>query len=151
MRRAPMAPFFSKQSVRRLEPILQRCLSKIHDRFDQAAVSKTPLDLRLLFNASTSDIITEYAFGNCWNNLDVSDMNQRFFEVMSRSPKMWHVASYLPWIMNFFVSIPEAVAVWLMPDMAVLIPHFAVRSRLSPIERKNKNANKQFAGPRNTN
>ena len=90
-------------------------------------MNRTPLDLKLLFHASTSDIITEYAFGNCWNNIDIPDLNERLFQVMSDSVKMWHISSYFPWIMGFFTSIPEKVAIWLAPDMEVLLPHFAVR------------------------
>jgi len=126
-RRAPVTPFFSKQSIRRLEPILQRCLGKILSRFEQHAINHTPLNLKILFDASTNDIITEYAFGNCWDNLEVPDLNERFFQIMSGSAKMWHISSYFPWIMDFLTSLPEKIAIWLAPDMEVLLPHFAVR------------------------
>jgi hypothetical protein len=124
--RASMSSFFSKQSIRRLEPILQRCLEKILARFELRAANHTPLDVRILFNASTSDIITEYSFGTCWNSLDVPDLNERFFKVMIDGAKIVHVSSHFPFVIQFLTSLPEKVAIWLAPDMEVLLPHFAV-------------------------
>ena len=126
-RRAPMSSFFSKQSIRRLEPILQRCLEKILARFELHAANHTPLDVRILFNASTSDIITGYSFGNCWNSLDVPDLNEWFFKVMVDGAKMVHVSSYFPFIIQLLTSLPEKVAIWLAPDMEVLTSTFCCK------------------------
>jgi hypothetical protein len=111
-------PSSLSKSIRRLEPILAR--------FELHAANHTPLDVRILFNASTSDIITEYSLGNCWNSLYVPDLNELFFKVTINVAKMVHVSSYFPFVIQFLMSLPEKVAIWLAPDMEVLLPHFAV-------------------------
>jgi hypothetical protein len=129
--RAPLNPFFSKQSIQRLEPFLQRCLLKAEMILRQHASSSVPITLNSLFNAMTNDIITEYSFGKCWDNLEQSDLNAQFFAVMSENTKMWHFSSYYPWIMANFESIPPSIIMWMLPAMKVLIPHFQVGIRSS--------------------
>ena len=78
-RRSALNPYFSKQSIRRLEPIIQRCLGKILGRLAQNAESGEPMRMNLLYSATTSDIISDYCFGESYNNLDMEDLNEPFF------------------------------------------------------------------------
>lgn len=80
--RASISHLLFKQNIRRLGQILQRCLDKMLTRFELYTSHQTPLDIRILFNASTNDMISECGFGNCWNSRDVPDRNERFFKVM---------------------------------------------------------------------
>jgi cytochrome P450 len=61
-RRAILSPFFSKQSIRRIEPILQDALLNIVDRLGKYVKSGVPMRTNLLFTAAASGVITEYAF-----------------------------------------------------------------------------------------
>jgi hypothetical protein len=58
-----MNPYFSKQSIQRLEPILQRTLKKVMGRLAQNAESGEPIGMQLLYAATTIDIISDYCFG----------------------------------------------------------------------------------------
>ena len=136
-RRAPVAPLFSKQNIRRLEPIVQRCLVKVLARFEEFRSSKLPLDIKILFSAATNDIITEYAFGNCWNCLDKTDLNEAFFKVTSDSAKMWHISSYLPSLIFIPRVLPMAVSMWLIPSMKIMLPLFLVSALHQNVFSKN--------------
>jgi hypothetical protein len=127
-RRAPVAHLFSKQNVRRLEPIVQRCLVKVLGRLEEFRSLGLPLNTKILFSAATNDIITEYAFGNCWNSLDKDNLNEPFFTVVTDSSKMWHVSSYLPSLIFIPRILPMAVSMWLIPSMKIMLPLFLVRT-----------------------
>ncbi|KAK4452860.1 cytochrome P450 CYP542B3 [Podospora aff. communis PSN243] len=64
IRRAALNPFFSKQSVRSLQPVIEErvnaLLSRLHS--DGKAAEKKPIDILYPYSALTNDIINEYAF-----------------------------------------------------------------------------------------
>jgi len=123
-RRAPIAPLFSKQNIRRLEPIVRRCLVKVLGRLEGFRSSGLPLNIKILFSAATNDVITEYAFGNCWNSLYKEDLNEPFFTIVTESSKMWHVSSYLPSLIFIPRILPMTVSMWLIPSMKIMLPLF---------------------------
>ncbi|RDW56497.1 hypothetical protein BP5796_13138 [Coleophoma crateriformis] len=132
-RRAPMSSFFSKQSVNRLEPFIQEALGKTFLRFQQHATAGTPIRLRILFTAATSDIIKYYSFGKSRNSLDAADLEEPFYDAMT-SGKMVHVSSYIPWFTKIFTTLPSTVVIWLEPKMKHMLPFFMdLETRLKEI------------------
>jgi cytochrome P450 len=67
VRRGAMSRMFSKDSVRRLEPIMQTNLAKLFKRFQELKESGKPVNLLHVYSAFTNDLITEYAFGISYN------------------------------------------------------------------------------------
>ena len=67
IRRGAMSRMFSKDSVRRLEPIMQQNLEKLFSRLEEYKETEKPLSLLPLFSAFTNDLIAEYAFGISYN------------------------------------------------------------------------------------
>jgi len=76
-RRGAMANFFSKASVRNVEPIIQNSLKKLLSRMEDAGNSGEKMPLIYVFKAATSDIITKYAFGQSTNFMDLEDYNSK--------------------------------------------------------------------------
>jgi hypothetical protein len=95
-RRAILSPFFSKQSIRRIEPILQGALLNVLDRLGKYVKSGVPIRTNLLFTAAASDVITEYAFKRSLNNLEKCDLNEASFTTTADAPKTCRVVSYFP-------------------------------------------------------
>jgi hypothetical protein len=95
-RRAILSQFFSKQSIRRIEPILQGAPLDVLDRLGKYVKSGVPIRTNLLYNAAASDVITEYAFKRSWNNLEKCGLNEPFFTTMADAPKMCRIISYFP-------------------------------------------------------
>jgi hypothetical protein len=120
-RRAPLNPYFSKQSIRRLDPILQRTLTKVLRNLSTAAKSGKVMGMNLLWSATTSDIIYDYCFGESTNNLDREDLNEPFFSASTKNSRGYHFASHNPWFIPVLTSVPMAVMIFLLPRLEVFL------------------------------
>ena len=85
MRRRAMTKKFSKESVRRLEPIMTENLEKLFNRLERFGESGEPLDLLPMFGAFTNDLIFQYAYGEHSNWLEAPSFNRSFFKMVSVS------------------------------------------------------------------
>ncbi|KAK0112469.1 hypothetical protein ONS96_001706 [Cadophora gregata f. sp. sojae] len=121
VRRSVLNPFFSKQNVRRLEPVLQGCLRKVLGRLERQANTKEPIVTNLMYSAVTSDIISDYCFGESYNNLDKEDFNERFFSAFRESVKGYHFACWNPWLVPTMRALPQSLVVILMPQVDVFL------------------------------
>ncbi|OQV03992.1 Fungal specific transcription factor domain-containing protein isoform 1 [Cladophialophora immunda] len=83
MRRGAMNRYFSKESIRRLEPIINRNVEKLAQKLAEFKGSARSLNVNLPFGAFTSDIITEYCFGQSRDWLDKPGFNEKFIEMMA--------------------------------------------------------------------
>jgi hypothetical protein len=119
-------PFFSKQSVRRLEPILQRTLGKVLRNLAAAAKTGEPMEMNLLWSATTSDIIFDYCFGESTNNLDKEDLNEPFFTAYTEAGRGFHFACYNPWFVPMLKTVPMNIMVFLMPQIEVFLQRVQV-------------------------
>lgn len=88
MRRGAMNRYFSKESIRRLEPILKANFEKLLEKIAQYKGSPKALNVNLPYSAFTSDIITEYCFGQSHNWLDKPGFNEKFIEMMASVHEM---------------------------------------------------------------
>ena len=137
-RRSVMNPFFSKQNVRLLEPVLHRSLGKVLKRLAQSAGSGQPLRMNLLYSATTSDIISDYCFGKSFNNLDKDDLNEPYFSAFHEASRSYHVACFNPWLVPTIRALPQKVVVLFMPEVEVFlnllkVSPFLILRLVSPI------------------
>ena len=88
MRRGAMARMFSKDSVRRLEPIMQRNLAKLISRLLEYKDTGKDVNVLPVYSAFTNDLIAEYAFGENYGWLDKPGFNKDFFDVVSFSVEL---------------------------------------------------------------
>jgi cytochrome P450 len=107
MRRSPMNRFFSKEMVRRLEPILQEKLTKLLSKLRAYKGVGQPLNLNLPFSAFTNDVIAEYCFAKPYNYLDSPNFNDKFFEMMVTVHEMAPIAKQFPFIMPMMDAVPD--------------------------------------------
>lgn len=61
LRRSPVAPFFSKANVRKLDHVLHDTIGKLMGRFKEWEISGEPLNILNAYKAMTGDIVTTYA------------------------------------------------------------------------------------------
>ena len=85
-RRAAMSKMFSKESVRKLEPIMKGNLVTLQDRLERFQQSGEPISLLPMFGAFTNDTITQYAYGFNSNWLENEEFNAQFFHMVWRLP-----------------------------------------------------------------
>lgn len=82
-RRGAMSKMFSKESVRRLEPIMRKTWSKLFIRLNEFQHSGKEITLLPMFGAFTNDIISEYAYGFNLEWTQAPQFNEVFFHMAS--------------------------------------------------------------------
>ncbi|PYI02043.1 cytochrome P450 [Aspergillus sclerotiicarbonarius CBS 121057] len=95
-RRAALSPFFSKQSVRKLEGSLKGIMRKVARRLRERAAQGGIVNMNVLYASMTSDIVTGYALGESWGYLDMPDLNERAYRVISASCSTFHLNTFVP-------------------------------------------------------
>lgn len=126
-RRAALNPFFSKQSIRRVEPMIQRTLTKLLNRMEKWGRMGVPAPMKLAYKATTKDIIHAYAFGTTHDRefLDMEDLGINFFEIMEPS-RTALLGIYFGWLNPLMAKLPPALLVKLYPSMKKFIEYIIV-------------------------
>lgn len=109
-RRAPLSHFFSRRAVLDLEDIVQEKVAKLCRRIQKSLDSNKPANLRASTRAVSIDVITEYAFGDCWNHLDAEDYAAWFSEAVRDTGIMWWTFQQFPILMKPMQLVPENYA-----------------------------------------
>jgi hypothetical protein len=125
LRRSPIASFFSKTNVRKLDYILHSHVSKLRLRLKEYEASGEPFNIINAYKSLAGDVVTTYAFGQNNNYLDTPGFNAPFW-------KMFHDLSFggtandhFPWILPIVMSLP---------DWYVSRDHFSSNSEMSQEE-----------------
>jgi cytochrome P450 len=119
IRRGAVAPFFSRRSINALEPTLVEKVEKTCSRLQEFKDKKMPMDLRLLFSCMTTDIITDYAFPNCFDLLSTPDLAPDWRNVFTEGLRNFQWFKHFPSLWSVLRSIPDAMLVKMSPQMAV--------------------------------
>lgn len=119
-RRAALNPYFSKQSVRRLEPVVKVGLVKLLNRMSVHERTGEIFPLSLAYEALTCDIITNYAFGESTNYLDRDDYNISYFDAVASGFELTHLLLHFGWLGPLMNSLPIALTEKLFPGLASL-------------------------------
>jgi cytochrome P450 len=117
IKRGAMNPIFSRQKVLDVESIVQDKVEKVIRRLENS-VSKTSrladdsgVDLHHAFRAVSVDVISEFAFGSCYNFLDKSDTSAKFFEMARGIGPALYAFQQFPSLQRLALKIPP----WLAP------------------------------------
>ena len=74
MRRSALAPFFARQKIRDLEPMIQEKVDLLKTKLLDRAETGEILDLQRVYAALSLDIITQHALGESWEALERPDL-----------------------------------------------------------------------------
>ena len=121
LRRGALAPFFSRRSTLALEPMIRGKVEKTCSRLEEFKRSAQPVDLRLLFSCMTTDIITDYAFPQCFNLLDTVDLSPAWRNTFAEGLRNFQWFKHFPSLWKVLRSIPEDLLVKLSPEMKVTL------------------------------
>ncbi len=128
-RRAALNPYFSKQSIRRLEPHIHRVLAKALGRLAHHAETGAPINMNMLYSAITSDIISNYCFGPTEDNLDKDDLNEAWFRAFTEAGNGFHLSCFCPWITDGVKTLPVWIVLKIMPVAEIFIILLKARLR----------------------
>lgn len=123
MRRAAIAPFFSKQSVNRLEPMLSYMVEKLCTRIEEFRESGQPVPIRSLYMCLTTDVITLYALNRSWGHLDSPDLSPLWVQTIESVVKVGAIVKYFPWIQTIAEALPMDWIKAMDPGMWMLLDY----------------------------
>ncbi|CAF9937873.1 MAG: hypothetical protein HETSPECPRED_000688 [Heterodermia speciosa] len=119
MRRASLNSYFSKASIKRLEPMIKDITSKLLKRLDSASTSREVLTMRMVYKAVTSDVINSYAFGKSKHEIDMPDFNAPYQLGMEKLNDVIYVLMQLGWLFPLLDMLPDSLASWTVPSLVV--------------------------------
>lgn len=122
--RAPLNHFFSRRAVLDLEDIVQAKAKKLCDWVARdLAVETRPggerasVNLRAGTRAMAIDVLTEYAFNDCWNHLDKPDFASWWSDAVRGTGIMWMTFQQFPALVKPMQALPESLSRKMSPAM----------------------------------
>ena len=120
MRRAAVAPFFSKQKILSLEPMIQRNVEMFCERIQELKGTKNPLPIRIALEALTTDIITEYCLAKSYHNLS-KPWDYKYHDMITNLGAIGYLGRQLPFFHDIFAALPSWLVLNLYPGMSMWI------------------------------
>ncbi|KAI2981999.1 hypothetical protein CBS147344_9070 [Aspergillus niger] len=106
VKRSALNPFFSRKKVLELEDIVQDKADKLVRRMRESFSSTGCIDLHHAFRAISVDVISYYAFGNCYGFLGKKNFGAEFFEMIRGfGPAFWFFQQF-PAIQGLSLGTP---------------------------------------------
>jgi hypothetical protein len=95
---------FSKRAIVNFQPVIHQKLEILCKHLAKYKESGAVLNILDAWGAFTGDIITEYAFGISYDNLDLPGFRGSFHEAILAMGEFGHLAAMFPWIhsVSFF-------------------------------------------------
>ena len=90
-RRGAISGFFSKASVRRLQPVIQALVDKLCDKLQEKSEAGEIVNMVYAYSALTQDVITEYCFSNCRNVLEMEDFSPMYYDLVQKPSELSHL------------------------------------------------------------
>ncbi|TVY18026.1 Cytochrome P450 monooxygenase sdnE [Lachnellula arida] len=107
VRRGALSAFFSPGALRKLEPLIQECISRLIAVFRQYQKTGETIEMKPAFGAMTSDIIAEYCFGNTENYIEAPGFNAHVIESVEALTDRVHITVQAQWLPKFLDRLPE--------------------------------------------
>jgi Cytochrome P450 len=130
IRRGALNPFFSKQAVSRLEPVIRELIDKMCARFEKCRDSGEPVETGQAYAALTTDIITRYAFRTSYGCIDDPNWKWDWPKAMNDGTKSCHLNKQFPFVFPAMKATPEWIIQRVDPAVMNIINFQKVRSRL---------------------
>jgi hypothetical protein len=91
---------FSKRSILDFQSVIREKLEILCDKIAKYAEGDEEqiLCLNYAWSAWAGDLITEYAFGFCYNHLESPGFQESFHEAYMETTAFGHVAVQFPWV-----------------------------------------------------
>lgn len=97
LRRIPVAKFFSRGMIARLEPEIQILAQKLCDKLLRHSGQKEAFDITMAYSCFTSDAISGYSFGESFGFLDQEGWYPNFREPLAAMLQPVFVFRFFPW------------------------------------------------------
>ncbi|PYH29500.1 cytochrome P450 [Aspergillus neoniger CBS 115656] len=118
MRRSALSPFFSKASVRRLQPVIWEKVDKLLERLHGLRNTGHPVRMDIAYAAFTNDVIMQYSFSHSRERLQKHDFGEPAQEAVLAMSKVVHWMKHYHWLIYMGQLIPPWIVSWISPTVA---------------------------------
>jgi hypothetical protein len=94
---------------------MKKYMGKMITRMEAAGEEDKVLQMHQVFKACTSDVITEYAFGEGHGFMDEPDFGKAAFESTDVFFQLTHIFGLIPWMVHYVQTVPSWVLKILLP------------------------------------
>lgn len=119
-RRQAVDRFFSKQSVTKLEGVIQERIETLCARLEEHRRSRNVINLTDAFLALTMDIIQEYSFGESSNLLEIPSFSPEWKRTITGIMNKTSLLNHCGWIASLVHCVPESVIESVEPNLAMM-------------------------------
>jgi cytochrome P450 len=109
LRRGGLNSFFSRKVVLQLEDIVHEKTELLASLVRKALDTGDEVDMHHGLRAVSIDVVTDYAFGACYDLLKEPDLGLKFFTLVHKiGPAAW-IFRQCPWLKSLAMAIPEPI------------------------------------------
>ncbi|KAF7954756.1 uncharacterized protein EAE97_000015 [Botrytis byssoidea] len=120
-RRAALNKYLSKQTIKKLEPMLLDMLDKLCGRIEEFREKGEELDMRIVYQCFITDVITLYALNRSWNHLDSPNFSPLWVETIAETVKLGHLLTQFPILLPISLGLPRWFLKITKPGFAMLM------------------------------
>lgn len=114
VRRNAIAPFFSAQALSLFTPSIHKKVDRLCDRMRR---NTAPVPLFYAFRSMTTDIISEYIYGESLGLMEREDWGKSFCDAWRDNFVMGAVVKQVPWFFKIMATLPDWVMLMINPKM----------------------------------
>ncbi|KAI0151458.1 cytochrome P450 [Pestalotiopsis sp. NC0098] len=120
MRRGPLAKFFARGQVAKLEPSLQDLVQRLCDKLLQESGRCKPIDVTMAYSCFTSDAIADYAFGESFGFLAQDEWEPNYRASLYAFLQTVYIFRFFPFLKHATLAAPWLTK-YMSDGMALLI------------------------------
>lgn len=105
-RRAPLQKFFSKGQISKLEPEIHKLAQQLCSKILAEAGTEKDLELTSAYSCFTSDVISEYCFGEPFGFIAQDSFEPNFKRTVYALLSVVHKFRFFPWLRTFALAAP---------------------------------------------
>ena len=124
LRRAAINPFFSKQKVAALQPVIQKLADKLCKKLENTRGTGEAVPMECAFDAFTMDVITEYSLDTSFGYLDHPGWSSDFRELERAFGEMGYRQKLFPLFEYIMASLPNWLILRMNPRFKLLQDFF---------------------------
>jgi cytochrome P450 len=121
IRRASLNPFFSKQRIFRLEPVIQSLARRFCERCEDFKRAGQPVPLTFGFSCLITDVLTEYVMTESFHYLEAPDWVPQWVKTLRSIPEVGIWAKYVPGLLPLLKSVPQSWVAVMDPGMGMVM------------------------------
>lgn len=98
LRRAPLAKFFTRQQIGKLEPVVENLVQRLCDKLLAQRKKTKPIDVTMAYSCFTADTISDYMLGHSFGFLAQEGWEPNFRVPLYSLLETTHLFRFFPFL-----------------------------------------------------